>query len=131
MMTAWADELSDSEHEYIINLSETDQPIGECRLLVAGRVGILSVVLLPDYWNMGYGTETVIMLMQSAESIGVHKVEALTDDRNGAIIHILTKLGFRENIDSMCINAFVSETTGALCEQRLKQFGKTLRTDEA
>ena len=51
-------------------------------------------MLLPQYWNRGYGTETVRSLLDIAKSSKMKNITAVTDNRNTVMIRILENLGF-------------------------------------
>ena len=51
-------------------------------------------MLLPQYWNRGYGTETVRSLLDIAKSSKMKNITAVTDNRNSVMIRILENLGF-------------------------------------
>ena len=95
-MTDWINSLGDNSHEYIITLKDDGSPIGECGLTLLGDSAEIGIMLLPDYWNKGYGTETVYALKDKAGELGVRELTAITDAENAALIHILSKLGFEK-----------------------------------
>ena len=94
MLTRWIGSLDDSSNEYIIQLADSDVEIGECSLSTVGNAVEAGLMILPEYWNKGYGTETVGKLMEMANSLGRSKITATTDKDNTAMIRILEKNGF-------------------------------------
>lgn len=94
MMLSWIKSLDDSSHEYIIQLEKSGTDIGECSLTVEGNNLAIGVMLLPKYWNHGYGTETVRSLLDIAKSSKMKNITAVTDNRNSVMIRILENLGF-------------------------------------
>ena len=97
VMASWIGQLDDSKHEYIVELKETDQAIGECSLALMRDAGEIGIMLLPSYWNKGYGTEVIRKLQQIAETLGLHKLTALKETGNSAMVHIFEKLGFQKD----------------------------------
>ncbi len=95
-MTDWINSLGDNDHEYIITLKDTCTPIGECDLTLLGDSAEIGIMLLPGYWNKGYGTEAICALKDTAGELGVRELSAMTDAENAALIHVLTKLGFEK-----------------------------------
>ena len=98
MMLSWIKSLDDSSHEYIIQLEKSGTDIGECSNKCSiNRVGEVlekGLMLLPQYWNHGYGTETVRSLLDIAKSSKMKNITAVTDNRNSVMIRILENLGF-------------------------------------
>lgn len=94
MMLSWIKSLDDSSHEYIIQLEKSGTDIGECSINRAGNVLEIGLMLLPQYWNRGYGTETVRSLLDIAKSSKMKNITAVTDNRNSVMIRILENLGF-------------------------------------
>lgn len=94
MMLSWIKSLDDSSHEYIIQLEKSGTDIGECSLSRVGEGFEIGVMLLPQYWNHGYGTEIVRSLLDIAKSSKMKNITAVTDKRNSVMIRILENLGF-------------------------------------
>lgn len=94
MMRSWILDLGPDDHEYIVSLTENGTPIGECSLTMRGTIGEIGIMLLSSHWGKGYGTETISCLVEAARSCKAEEVVATTDAENGAMIHILEKLGF-------------------------------------
>ena len=89
-LISWVKDMSATDHEYMI--LQEGQVIGECSLDENG--GEIGIMLYPEYWHQGYGTEAVKQLMQMAVSLGLNEVSAQTDRRNVACIGLLESLGF-------------------------------------
>ena len=54
-------------------------------------------MLLPQYWNQGYGTEVAEWLMNMASACTVLRITAMTHAKNIASVRILEKLGFQKS----------------------------------
>lgn len=84
-----------TDHEFMILLPHPDgkgfEIIGECSLDGNGEIGLM---LLPEYWRQGYGTDTVKQLIQIAHDLGMKAVTAQTDPENKACVGLLSSLGF-------------------------------------
>lgn len=98
MMRSWLSSLRPEDNEYLICLKETGVPIGECSLTLQTDETSCEIgyMLLPQYWNRGYGTEVAQWLMAMAEAYGVRRITARTHAQNGASVRILKKLSFRK-----------------------------------
>lgn len=94
MLERWIGSLDDSSNEYIIQLADSDVKIGECSLSTVGNAVEAGLMIFPEYWDKGYGTETVEMLLEMAKTSGQSKVTATTDKSNVPMIKILEKTGF-------------------------------------
>ena len=121
-MTDWIGSLGDNDHEYIITLMDTRIPIGECSLTLLGDSAEIGIMLLPGYWNRGYGTETVRALKDKAEELGVRELSAMTDVQNTALIHILAKLGFQKTAALWCVRINEAGDTGRLRHQDMVEY---------
>ena len=94
MMKAWIESLDDTDHEYIIEAADTRTSIGECSLTIKGKTAEVGLMILPDYWNQGAGSETIRKLLKIAETLTAETATAFTDQNNRALIRILEKNGF-------------------------------------
>ena len=56
--------------------------------------GEIGLMVLPEYWRQGYGTDTVKQLMLIAHDLGMKAVTAQTDPENKACVSLLRSLGF-------------------------------------
>ena len=121
-MTDWIGSLGDNSHEYIITLMDTRIPIGECSLTLLGESAEIGIMLLPGYWNRGYGTETVCALKDKAGELGIRELSAMTDAENSALIHILTKLGFQKTAALWRVRINEAGDTGRLRHQDLVEY---------
>ena len=121
-MTDWIGSLGDNDHEYIITLMDTRIPIGECSLTLLGDSAEIGIMLLPGYWNRGYGTETVRALKDKAEELGVRELSAMTDVQNTALIHILAKLGFQKTAALWGVRINEAGDTGRLRHQDMVEY---------
>ena len=97
-MRGWLSSLQMEDNEYRICLRGTDEPIGECSLTLRedGTSCEIGYMLLPQYWNQGFGTEVARWLMDMAKSYDVFRITAMTHEQNTASVRILEKLGFRK-----------------------------------
>ena len=94
MMMIWINSLDDSSHEYILQLVKSGTDIGECSITRCGEDWEIGLMFLPQYWNQGYGTETVSLLLEIAKSMKIKRITAVTDKNNAAMIRILERSGF-------------------------------------
>lgn len=99
MMRSWLSSLQPEDNEYLICLKETGEPIGECSLTLqeGGSTCEIGYMLLPQYWNQGYGTEVAEWLMSMAKVYGVRRITAMTHAQNTASVRIMDKLFFKKN----------------------------------
>ena len=99
MMRSWLSSVQPEDDEYLIRLKGTGEPIGECSLTPQedGASCEIGYMLLPQYWNQGYGTEVAEWLMNMAKACAVRRVTAMTHAHNTASVRILEKLGFKKN----------------------------------
>ena len=67
--TSWIAGLTQYDHECMILLDGS--VIGECSLTVKGDSGEIGLMIFPEFWRKGYGTETVRLLMDMAISLGL------------------------------------------------------------
>lgn len=88
----WIAGLTPDDHEYMILLG--DAVIGECSLTVRGNSGEIGLMLFPEHWRQGYGTETAVLLMNMAKELGLQEVTAVTSPKNEAGVGLFRKLGF-------------------------------------
>ena len=100
VLLSWINGLGTTDHEFMILTSSDpssngpvaeEQIIGECSLDGNGEIGLM---ILPEYWRQGYGTDTVKQLMQIAHDLGMKAVTAQTDPENKACVGLLRSLGF-------------------------------------
>lgn len=95
VLLSWINSLSPADHEFMILLPHPDDTdseiIGECSLDENGEIGLM---ILPEYWRKGYGTETVKQLMKIAHDLGMEAVTAQTDRENKACVGLLRSMGF-------------------------------------
>ena len=99
MMRSWLSSVQPEDNEYLICLKETGEPIGECSLTLQENDSSCEIgyMLLPQYWNQGYGTEVAEWLMSMARAYDVLRITAMTHAQNTASVSILEKLGFKKN----------------------------------
>ena len=90
---AWIQNLTPDEHEFMICLGESI--IGECSLSVQSDSGEIGLMLFPEFWRKGYGTETIRLLTELAKELGLRQISASTAAENIACTKLLTKQGFK------------------------------------
>jgi RimJ/RimL family protein N-acetyltransferase len=81
---------------YLVELKETDVPIGMCGLLKRETLPDADVgfAFLPDYWSQGYAFEAASAVMTyGREDLGLPRIVAITALDNSASIKLLEKLG--------------------------------------
>ena len=93
-LSSWIKGFSAHDHEFVILLNDT--PIGECSLTEADDNGEIGLMLLPEYWRRGFGTETVKMLTSLAENIKLKTMTATTSRLNESCIRLFQKQGFTQ-----------------------------------
>ena len=98
----WIAGLTSGDHEYMILHGDTI--IGECSLTVCNNSGEIGLMLFPEHWRHGYGTETVILLMNMAKELRLQEVTAVTSPKNEACIGLLRKLGFTSQAIGWMLN---------------------------
>lgn len=99
MMRSWLSNVQPEDDEYCIYLKDTGEAIGECSLTLQedGASCEIGYMLLPQYWNQGYGTEAAEWLMNMARACAVLRITAMTHAQNIASVRILEKLGFQKS----------------------------------
>ena len=90
--SAWIAGLGPDEYEMIVLLD--GQIIGECSLAVQEESGEIGLMLFPEYWRQGYGSQVVRQLTEMAKGLGLEQVIAQTAEENGACVRLLQKQGF-------------------------------------
>ena len=98
----WIAGLTSDDHEYMILHGDTI--IGECSLTVRNNSGEIGLMLFPEHWRHGYGTETVNLLMNMAKELCLQEVTAVTSPNNEACISLLRKLGFTSQAIGWMLN---------------------------
>ena len=98
----WIAGLTSDDHEYMILHGDTI--IGECSLTVCNNSGEIGLMLFLEHWRHGYGTETVILLMNMAKELRLQEVTAVTSPKNEACIGLLRKLGFTSQAIGWMLN---------------------------
>ena len=93
-LSSWIKCFSAHDHEFVILLN--DIPIGECSLTETDDNGEIGLMLLPEYWRRGFGTETVKMLTSLAERLKLKTLTATISRLNESCIRLFQKQGFTE-----------------------------------
>lgn len=85
--------------QWCVARAEDDSMIGTCtlfRIEPAHRRAEIGYGLTREAWGQGYMTEALEAAIGYAfESLGLHRLEADVDPRNGASLRLLERLGFR------------------------------------
>lgn len=98
----WIAGLTPDDHEYMILYGDTI--IGECSLTVRNNSGEIGLMLFPEHWRHGYGTETVNLLINMAKELRLREVTAVTSPKNEACVGLLRKLGFTSQAIGWMLN---------------------------
>lgn len=89
-----------SEARFGIELLETGELIGNCALhhfFEASRRCELGYAIGSRHWGRGYVSEALAALLDYGfDVLGLNRIEADIDPRNGASARVLEKLGFRK-----------------------------------
>ena len=82
---------------YTVRKKETDEFIGLYKIImIENGEAEIGYSLLPDFWNMGYGSEISEELVKYAKTIPqINCLVAITDPENYASKRILKKSGFK------------------------------------
>ena len=85
------------EYRLVIELPDSERPIGSCGLdLEGGRTAALVFLLHSGFRGRGYATEAVAVLLDFAfGTLRLHRVYAVCDTRNGASAAVMERLGMR------------------------------------
>lgn len=119
-LASWIKGLSAHDHEFVILLN--DILIGECSLTEKDDCGEIGLMLLPEYWQRGFGTETVHILTSLAESLRLKTLTATTSRLNEPCIRLLQKQGFKQK----AIGWMISEEEIELQEPLNQLFGTVI-----
>ena len=83
---------------WALELKATGKVIGKCTLWQiseANQRAEVGYILNRDYWRGGLMTEALTAMINFAfSSLGLHRLEADSDDKNAASLALLEKLGF-------------------------------------
>ncbi len=94
MMEYWISSLGKGAHEYVVLAG--DREIGECSLDIYDDSAETGLMLMPDYWEQGYGTKVLEILEDIARGIKVTAMRATTDRNNTAAVRLLVKSGYQQ-----------------------------------
>jgi len=81
---------------YLLALKQSNISIGMCGLIKRDELDHpdIGFALLPAYTGKGYAQEAAFAVLQYAqETLGIKKIAAITLEKNGRSIQLLTKLG--------------------------------------
>lgn len=82
---------------YLVELKETEAPIGICGLLKRETLDDVDVgfALLPQFWRKGYAFESAAAVIEHGrDDFGLRRIVAITSPDNHGSIRLLEKLGF-------------------------------------
>jgi RimJ/RimL family protein N-acetyltransferase len=93
-------ELS-KEHNYSIIANETNELIGECGLLAIDHVNQIAETGIfignKNYWNKGYGTEALTLLLDFGfKALNLHNIQLRVYEYNKRAIKSYEKIGFKK-----------------------------------
>lgn len=127
MMRSWLSSVQPEDNEYLICLKETGEPVGECSLTLQenGSSCEIGYMLLPQYWNQGYGTEAAEWLMNMGRAYDAQRITAMTHAKNSASVRILEKLGFKKN----SIGWMLFEASDGLHDSQIDSYVYEMNTD--
>lgn len=126
MLVSWIQSLKPSDHEYIVMIEETGEEIGECSLTEQGSSGEIGFMLLPQFWQRGYGTEAVHCLEEKARGLGMKELTAMTDAKNKAAVRLLETTGFKKQKSGWMVMIPDEENDSVGEGQDVVQFAKTI-----
>lgn len=81
---------------YLVQVKETRESIGMCGLIKRDQLKDVDIgyAFLPRYWSKGYAIESALAVKEHARAeIGLKRIVAIVDPRNGGSIRVLEKLG--------------------------------------
>ena len=105
---AWIRGLTSNDHEMMV--LHDGKVIGECSLTVHGDSGEIGLMLFPEHWRKGYGSEMVALLTELAGTLGLHAITAVTSPKNDACVGLLKKHGFEQIATGWMLNGADLET---------------------
>jgi len=127
-LASWIEHMSSRDHEFVITLDSV--PIGECSLTEKqDNTGEIGIMLFPEYWRKGYGTEAVGKLIILAEELKLKTLTATTLQLNEPCIRLFEKLGFSKQAvgwvldDKIDIQAPLKELYGMVVFEKELQEG--------
>lgn len=88
----------DGNHGFLIRLAGSGEPVGVAALKREEKEeGVCSISLFscPKFWNRGYSTEVVRLLIEFAGQHGVKGLEAYIVEENWGSRRVMEKCGFR------------------------------------
>jgi RimJ/RimL family protein N-acetyltransferase len=85
------------DFEFAVVLKETGNVIGSVQIICRNEYeASLGYLFLPEYWNKGYGTESVKTLIAFGFSkLGLHRIIAECDAEHYGTYHVMQKAGMR------------------------------------
>ncbi len=94
----WDNIFNDSNKRIFSIYTVSDEHIGEGKILIDETLGNAEIPVLigrKDLWHQGYGTATVIALLDLAfNSYGLHRIWVDIPEYNEVAINMFSKLGF-------------------------------------
>jgi RimJ/RimL family protein N-acetyltransferase len=83
---------------YLVVLKKTNESIGMCGLVKRDGLDDIDIgyAFLPKFWSKGYAVESALAVKAYAKNtIGLHRIVAITDPSNEGSIRVLEKIGLR------------------------------------
>jgi RimJ/RimL family protein N-acetyltransferase len=115
---------------YLIELAGARDVIGSTGISYHdSTVASTGYVLAKDVWGRGFATEALRAIVETADELGITKLQALCHPENGASLRVLEKCGFgreRKNVISIFPNLDADQPQG--CFSYVRQ-GKGLRDE--
>jgi RimJ/RimL family protein N-acetyltransferase len=97
MFRTWSKD-SDSGIAFSIELLEDNMLIGECNLwgyTSKNQCGTTAIIVGKSFWNQGYGTEALRLLVSYAfNELNLHRVQLTVNGDNARAIRAYEKVGF-------------------------------------
>lgn len=80
---------------WALRLRNQEQYLGYVQATLRGKTASIAYVLFPQFWDQGYGSEAVaVMLRELKRTYQISIVRGVIDVRNHRSIRLLTRLGF-------------------------------------
>ncbi len=79
----------------LVKLKTDDSALGICGLIKRDTLADIDLgfAFLPQYSGLGYAYESAMAILNSAQSLSLKRIVAITTDENTRSIHLLEKLG--------------------------------------
>jgi diamine N-acetyltransferase len=141
----WFNVFNDPNKRIFSIYSALDEHIGEAKILIDETLGNAEIPILigrKDLWHQGYGTATVLVLLDLAfNNYGLHRIWVDIPEYNEAAINMFSNLGFvhegilrkshpheGKRFDSSIMGMLASEYSkqiGAISKQKMDMYLNT------